>query len=112
VDTAGRRPISQLRRRLKSDGTLVIVGGEGGDAWLGGFQRQMLAPLSAAFSKQKLVGLMFEERQEDLVTLTELIESGKLAPVIDRSYTLSQTADAIRYLEGGHAGGKVVVTVS
>ena len=112
VDTAGRRPLSQLRRRLKSDGSLVIVGGEGGDAWLGGFERQLFAPLSAAFSQQKLIGLMFEERKEDLLALKELIESGQLVPVIDRAYTLSQAAEAVRYLAGGHARGKVVVTVS
>jgi NADPH:quinone reductase-like Zn-dependent oxidoreductase len=111
LDTAGRRPMSHLRRALTEDGTLVIVGGKGGDTWLGGFQRQMLAPLRSLFGKQKLRGLMFQERQQDLLTLKQLIEAGKITPVIDRTYPLSEAAAAIRYLEQGHARGKVVVTV-
>jgi NADPH:quinone reductase-like Zn-dependent oxidoreductase len=111
LDTAGRRPLSQLRRALTAEGTIVIVGGEGGDRWLGGFQRQIFAPLRALFTKQKLLGLMFKERQQDLLTLKELIEAGKLTPVIDRTYPLSEAAQAIRYLEQGHARGKVVLTV-
>lgn len=54
---------------------------------------------------------MFEERQQDLLTLKELIEAGKLTPVIDRTYPLSEAAEAIRYLDQGHARGKVVLTV-
>lgn len=111
LDTAGRRPLTQLRRALTAEGTLVIVGGEGGDRWIGGFQRQMFAPLLSLFAKQKLLGLMFEERQQDLLTLTELIEAGKLTPVIDKTYPLSEAAEAIRYLEQGNARGKVVLTV-
>jgi NADPH:quinone reductase-like Zn-dependent oxidoreductase len=111
LDTAGRRPLSQLRRALTAEGTLVIVGGEGGDRWIGGFQRQIFAPLRSLFAKQKLLGLMFEERQQDLLTLKELIEAGKLTPVIDKTYPLSEAAEAIRYLEQGHARGKVVLTV-
>jgi len=111
LDTAGRRPISQLRRALTDQGTLVMVGGEGGDRWMGGFQRQMFAPLRGLFAKQKLLGLMFAERQEDLLTLKELIEAGKVTPVIDKTYPLSDAAEAIRYLEQGHARGKAVVTV-
>jgi len=112
LDTAGRRPLSQLRRALTSRGTLVIVGGEGGDRWLGGFQRQIFAPLRSRFSEQKLLGLISNERQQDLLTLKDLIEAGKLRPVIDRTYPLSEAAQAIRYLELGHARGKVVITVS
>lgn len=111
LDTAGRRPLSQLRRALTAQGTLVIVGGEGGDRWLGGFQRQMLAPLRSLFSRQKLLGLMFEERQQDLLTLKALIEAGRLTPLIDRTYPLHEAAQAIRYLAQGHARGKVVLTV-
>jgi NADPH:quinone reductase-like Zn-dependent oxidoreductase len=111
LDTAGRRPLSQLRRALTARGTLVIVGGEGGDRWLGGFQRQILAPLGSLFAKQKLLGLISNERQADLLTLKELIEAGKVTPVIDRTYPLSEAPSAIRYLEKGHARGKVVVIV-
>ena len=112
LDTAGRRPLSQLRRALTPQGTLVIVGGEGGDRWLGGFQRQIFAPVRSLFTEQKLLGLISKERQQDLLTLKDLIEAGKLTPVIDRTYLLSEAPQAIRYLEQGHARGKVVLTVS
>jgi NADPH:quinone reductase-like Zn-dependent oxidoreductase len=111
LDTAGRRPLSQLRRALTPQGTLVIVGGEGGDRWLGGFQRQIFAPLRSRFTEQKLLGLISKERQQDLLTLKDLIEAGKLTPVIDRTYPLSEAPQAIRYLEQGLARGKVVLTV-
>ena len=112
LDTAGRRPLSHLRRALAPQGTLVIVGGEGGDRWLGGFQRQIFAPVRALFTEQKLMGLISKERQQDLLTLKGLIEAGKLKPVIDRTFPLSEAREAIRYLEQGHARGKVVLTVA
>jgi len=112
LDTAGRRPLSELRRALTPQGTLVIVGGEGGDRWLGGFQRQIFAPLRSRFSEQKLLGLISKERHQDLMTLKDLIEAGNFTPVLDRTYPLSEAAQAIRYLEQGHARGKVVITVS
>jgi NADPH:quinone reductase-like Zn-dependent oxidoreductase len=112
VDTAGRRPVSRLRRALSSKGTLVIVGGEGGGRWTGGFFRQILrAPLLSLFTGQKLRPLTSKEKKEDLETLSELIEAGKVTPVIDRTYPLMDAPEAIRYLERGHPGGKVVITV-
>jgi NADPH:quinone reductase-like Zn-dependent oxidoreductase len=112
VDTAGRRALSQLRRALAPRGTLGIVDGEGGGRWLGGFDRQILrAPVVAAFSRQRLRPLVSKERSEDLVVLKGLIEDGKVTPVIDRTYPLSEVPEAIRYLQEGHARGKVVITV-
>jgi NADPH:quinone reductase-like Zn-dependent oxidoreductase len=112
VDTAGRRPLSQLRRALTPKGTLVIVGGDGGGHWTGGFFRGMLrAPLVSLFVGQKLGGLNSKVKQEDLVALKELIEAGKVTPVIDRTYPLIEAPDAIRYLAEGHARGKIVITV-
>ena len=112
LDTAGRRSLSHLRRALTPRGTLVIVGGEGGGRWLGGFQRIILAaPMLSLFVSQRLRGLTSAERKEDLQFLTELIEAGRVMPVIDRTYPLSEAPDAIRYLHGGHARGKVVITV-
>jgi len=112
LDTAGRRPLSLLRRALTPGGTLAIVGGEGGDRWLGGFDRQILrAPVRSAFSHQRLRAVVAKERTEDLEYLTTLIEEGKVTPVIDRTFPLSEAPEAIRYLERGHPGGKIVVTV-
>jgi NADPH:quinone reductase-like Zn-dependent oxidoreductase len=112
VDTAGRRPLSKLRRALTSKGTLVIVGGDGGGHWTGGFFRGVLrAPIVSLFVGQRLRGLATKEKLEDLVTLTEMVEAGTLAPVIDRTYPLVEAPDAIRYLAEGHAAGKIVITV-
>ena len=112
VDTAGRRPLSTLRHALAPAGALVIVGGDGGGRWTGGFFRGMLrAPLLSPFVGQKLRGLISKERQEDLRALVELIETGKLTPVVDRTYPLAAVPDAIRYLEQGHARGKIVISV-
>jgi NADPH:quinone reductase-like Zn-dependent oxidoreductase len=111
IDTAGRRPLSALRRALVEDGVLVLVGGEGGGPWLGGFQRQITAPLRGLGGKQKLIGLAYRETPELLEALSELIEAGKVTPVIDRVYPLGQAAEAIRYLAQGHVAGKVVLAV-
>jgi NADPH:quinone reductase-like Zn-dependent oxidoreductase len=112
IDMAGRRPLSQLRRALTPNGTLVIVGGDGGGNWTGGFFRGVLrAPLVSKFVGQKLLGLATKERSEDLQAVNELIEAGKVRPVIDRMYPLIEAADAVRYLEEGHPRGKIVITV-
>jgi NADPH:quinone reductase-like Zn-dependent oxidoreductase len=112
VDTAGRRSLSHLRRGLRPRGTLVIVGGEGGGRWTGGFGRQILrAPLLSLFSSQRLLPLISKERLDDLQQLAGMIEAGKLTPVIDRTYPLIEAPDAIRHLEEGHPRGKVVITI-
>ncbi len=112
LDTAGNRPLSHLRRALTSRGTLVIVGGEGGGRWFGGFERQILwAPMLSPFVGQQLRSLSSTARKEDLQFLKELIEAGKVTPVIDRTYPLNEVPEAIQYLEEGHARGKVVITV-
>jgi NADPH:quinone reductase-like Zn-dependent oxidoreductase len=112
VDTAGRRPLSQLRGALTRKGTLVIVGGDGGGPWTGGFFRGVLrAPLLSLFVGQKLCGLNAKVNQEDLQTVGELIEADRLTPVIDRAYPLVETPEALRYLERGHPRGKVVITI-
>ena len=112
VDTAGRRSLAQLRRALTRRGRLVIVGGEGGGRWLGGFDRQILrAPILSLLVRQRLRPLVSKERSDDLVVLKELIEADKVTPVIDRTYSLSEVPEAIRYLEAGHARGKIVIRV-
>jgi NADPH:quinone reductase-like Zn-dependent oxidoreductase len=112
VDTAGNRSLSHLRRALTPGGTLVIVGGEGGGPWLGIVGRIFGAMFVAPFVKQKLRPLSAAERPEDLDYLRTLIEAGKITPVIDRTYPLRDAPEAIRYLEQGHARGKVVISVS
>ncbi len=112
VDTAGRRPLSKLRRALTPKGTLVIVGGDGGGRWTGGFFRGVLrAPLTSLFVGQKLRGLASKVKHEDLMTLKALVEAGTLKAVIDRTFPLIEAPDAIRYLEEGHAAGKIVITI-
>jgi NADPH:quinone reductase-like Zn-dependent oxidoreductase len=112
IDTAGRRPLSKLRRALTPKGTLVIVGGDGGGHWTGGFFRGVLrGPIVSMFVGQRLRGLTTKIEQDDLVTLAELVEAGTVAPVIDRTYPLIEAPDAIRYLAEGHAAGKIVITV-
>jgi NADPH:quinone reductase-like Zn-dependent oxidoreductase len=112
LDNAGRRPLSVLRRALAPRGTLVIVGGEGGNRWSGGFGRQILrAPLLSLLGSQSLLSLTADVHTRDLDVLRELIESGKVTPVIDRTFPLAQAPEAIRYVHG-RARGKVVVTVA
>ncbi|NJC68495.1 NAD(P)-dependent alcohol dehydrogenase [Planosporangium thailandense] len=110
LDIAGNRPLRQLRRVLAPRGTLVIAGGEGGGRWLGGVDRQLRAQVLSAFTGQRLRGLMSRQRPDDLLLLRDLLESGDVTPVIDRTYPLSEVPEAIRYLRSGQARGKVVIT--
>jgi len=109
LDTGGNRPLSQLRRALAPRGTLVIVGAETGGRWLGGTDRQLRALMLSPFTGQTLTTFICSENTQDLQALTELIESGQVRPVIDRTYPLSQAPEAIAYMRDGHAQGKVVV---
>jgi NADPH:quinone reductase-like Zn-dependent oxidoreductase len=111
LDTGGNSTLARLRRALAPRGTLVIVGGEGGGRWLGGIDRQLRAMMLSPFVSQKLGTFINKESHEDLLVLKDLIESGKVTPVIDRTYPLAEVPEAIRYLEEGHAQGKVVITI-
>jgi NADPH:quinone reductase-like Zn-dependent oxidoreductase len=112
VDTAGRRPLRRLRRALTPKGTLVVVGGDGGGRWTGGFFRGMLrGPLVSPFVGQKLGGLNSKVTREDLQSVAEMVEAGTITPVVDRTFGLVDAREAIRYLGEGHPRGKVVVTV-
>jgi NADPH:quinone reductase-like Zn-dependent oxidoreductase len=111
LDIGGNRSLTHLRRALTPRGTLVIVGGETSGRWLGGIDRLLRAPLLSLFVSQKLRTLINSENARDLTVLTELIEAGKLTPVIDKTYALSQAPQAIQYMQDGHARGKLVITI-
>jgi NADPH:quinone reductase-like Zn-dependent oxidoreductase len=111
LDIGGNRRLSHLRRALARRGRLVIVGGEAGGRWLGGVDRQVRALLLSPFVSQKLGTFVASENAKDLVALRQLIDSGQLAPVVDRSYPLSEVTAAIRHLLDGRARGKLVITV-
>jgi NADPH:quinone reductase-like Zn-dependent oxidoreductase len=110
LDVGGNRSLSQLRRALILHGTLVLVGGEGGDRWIG-IGRPIQALLVSPIVSQKLRPLSSKPNKADLQFLEELIEAGKVTPFIDRTYPLSETADAMRQLEERRGRGKVVITV-
>ena len=112
IDTAGCRPLSLLRRALTPRGTLVLAGG-GHDAGglLGGYTRQLRAPLVSMFVPQTLRPLASRERAADLEELGSMIESGKVTPVVGGTYPLADAPDAIRYLAEGHASGKIVISI-
>ena len=99
--------IFAYRRALSRDGTYVMAGG----GWAQIVQTLVLGPLLSLIGRKKMCLFMANIHQKDLVVLKDLLEAGKVVPVIDRRYPLSQAAEAIRYLEKGHARGKVVITV-
>ena len=112
LDIGGNRSLSHLRRALTREGTLVIVGGEDGGRWIGAtVVRDFQALAISRFVRQRLRMFIAKPRYEDLQCLLELIEAGKITPVIDRTYPLSEVPEAIRYLEQGQARGKVVIRV-
>lgn len=110
LDIGGNASLARLRRGLLSSGRLVIVGGETGGRWLGGSDRQLRALLLSRFVNQTLTTFVAKENREDMMVLKELVEAGKLTPVIDRTYTMVEIPQAIRYVEEGRARGKVVIT--
>ena len=108
LDIVAHRSIFDTRRALSPEGTYVPVGGSTATV----FQALLLGSLiSKIGSKKVAIGEWKPNDKDDLVLLTELFEAGKVAPVIDRSYPLSELPEAMRYLAEGHAKGKVVITV-
>jgi NADPH:quinone reductase and related Zn-dependent oxidoreductases len=110
VDLVGNRSLGDLRRVLTREGVLVLVGGGGGN-WLGPLAGPARAFVVSRFVSQRLLPFLAKLRTKDMVFLTELIEAGKLTPVIGRTYPLSEAPDAIRHVETGHARGKTLITV-
>jgi NADPH:quinone reductase-like Zn-dependent oxidoreductase len=110
LQLAGTGSPSDCRRALTPKGTLVLSSGESNGRWIGPVDRLIKAVILSPFVSQKLGTFLAKPTQEDLQLLKELIEAGNVRPVIDRTYSLSEAPEAIRYLEEGHARGKVVVT--
>jgi NADPH:quinone reductase-like Zn-dependent oxidoreductase len=108
---AGTHSPSDLRRALARKGTLLMSSGESDGRWIGPLTRVIAGRLQSPFVGQRLVSFTVEPNGDDLGALTELIDAGTLTPAIDRTYPLSEVPDAIRYLEEGHARGKVVISV-
>jgi NADPH:quinone reductase-like Zn-dependent oxidoreductase len=103
----GYHSISEYKRALHPEGVYVMTGGSNAQM----FQAMLLGPLISMTGRQKMGNSTHKPNKKDLVFMKELLEAGKVVPVIDRRYPLGETAEAIRYLEEGHARGKVVITV-
>ena len=111
LDNVGNHSLSELRRALTPTGTLVPNGGAFDNHWFAGGGRVISALVLSRFVSQTLRPFLVSPNLEDLVALKDLIEAGKITPVMDRTYTLSETPQAIRHVGEGHARGKVAVTV-
>jgi len=114
LDNVANHSLSECRRVLNPDGKYVLIGGGGVNEgrWLGpGLTHALNAMFLSKFVSQKMGMMLAELNQKDLTALADLMQSGKVTPVIDRTYTLSELPQAIEYLEQGHARGKVVVKV-
>jgi NADPH:quinone reductase-like Zn-dependent oxidoreductase len=111
LDTGGKRALGDLRRLLSPGGILVLVGGEGGNRVLGSTSKWIQALAIAPFVGQKLRPLATAPNKKDLLLVKDLIESGKIMPVIDRTFALKDVPDAFRYLMKGSGRGKIVIAV-
>ena len=114
-DIPGNRPFSECRRALTPEGRYVLIGhdrfGKGAGRWFGSVPRVLkLAVLSPFVSQLPSLGFSMPNKKDSMAVLKDLLEEGKLTPVIDRTYPLAGVPEAIRYLEEGHAQGKVVIS--
>jgi NADPH:quinone reductase-like Zn-dependent oxidoreductase len=111
LDMVGNHSLSDCRGVLTSGGIFVIIGSTDKGRWLGPVTGMLKAIVYSKFVSQDMGAMLATMNAKDLGVLRDLVESGKVTPVIDRRYRLSEVPEAIRYLEGGHARGKVVVTL-
>ncbi len=110
-DISGDHSVSDNLRILKQDGILILVGSISKNKLIGPLVLPLKATVMSRFVRQKLVFFMAQRKKEDLLLLGELLKTGKLVPVIDRTYSLSETPRAITYVETENARGKVVISV-
>ncbi len=108
IDMVGNHSLSANRQALKPEGTFVIVGGGKGN-WLGPMMSPIKALMLSPFVGQEFVMILAELRKDDLAILGDLMQAGKVTPVIDRRYRLSEVPAALRYSEEGHARGKIII---
>jgi NADPH:quinone reductase-like Zn-dependent oxidoreductase len=111
LDNVGSHSLLEYRRVMNPKAILVIVGGPSDGRWIAPMDTLLRAKLLSPFVSQKVGFFMAELNQKDLTVLGDLMQSGKVTPVIDRQYKLSEVPEAIRYLEEGHARGKVVINL-
>ena len=111
LDTVGNHSLLEYRRVLNPKGIFVIVGGPNNGQWIGPLVTPIKALMLSPFVSQKFVPFLAELNKEDLTVMRDLMQAGKVTPVIDRRYKLSEVPAAIRYLEEGHARGKVVISL-
>lgn len=111
LDNVGNRTLSDCRRVLQPKGIYVIVGGPKKGRLLGPAGRMVKALVVFLFAGQKAAPMLAKINHDDLAALADMLASGTITPVIDRTYPLADTADALRHLEGGHTKGKLVVTI-
>jgi NADPH:quinone reductase-like Zn-dependent oxidoreductase len=111
LDVAGSRSWSECGRVLAPQAPLVIVGGPKTNRWIGPLGHVLRLRLAASRSSHKVGFFLARVGKADMLALRDLLEAGKVRPVIDRSHPLTETADALRYLGGGHPQAKVVLTV-
>ena len=113
LDNVGNHSLSECRGVLTPNGKYVLIGGGGASdqGFLGGLGKAIWAMIFSKFVNQQMGMMMADANHNDLTVLADMMQSGKLKPVIDRTYKLAQVPDAIRYVEQGHARGKVVISV-
>src|SRR5580658_8430264 len=111
VDNVGTHSVSDYRRVLNPNGIYVMIGSTAPGNWFGWLAGPIEGMVMSKFVSQKFAMMLADLNKDDLATLAALMQSGKLTPVIDRRYKLSEASEALRYLEAGHAKGKVVLTV-
>src|SRR6266436_4033684 len=113
LDNVGNRTLSECKSVLTPNGKYVLIGGGGASeqGLLGGLGKALWAMLFSKFVNQQMGMMMADPSEKDLTILGDMMQSGKLKAVIDRTYKLSEVPEAIRYLEEGHAKGKVIITV-
>ncbi|HMI37215.1 MAG TPA: NAD(P)-dependent alcohol dehydrogenase [Steroidobacteraceae bacterium] len=111
VDTVGTHSLLDYRRALNPTGSLIMVGSASVGDWIDFLISPLDAIILSKFVGQKFIPFLAELNPKDLTILGELIQSGKMTPVIDRRYSLKELPAAMRYVESGHARGKVIITV-